>query len=99
MSNALTEVSVDHVRFYVSDVRESVDQLREGYGLAVYALSGPGDDGEKSVALGAGDIRLVMTEATVDDHPGASFVNAHGDGVADIARCARPTPARRSRRR
>ncbi|OLT24613.1 4-hydroxyphenylpyruvate dioxygenase [Nocardiopsis sp. CNR-923] len=79
----LPESSVDHVVFHVGDAHAAATAVRDGYGLDVYAMSRT--DREVSVAVGAGGIRLVFTEARTDDHPAAAFVREHGDGVADIA--------------
>ncbi|MDA3647009.1 4-hydroxyphenylpyruvate dioxygenase [Saccharopolyspora indica] len=78
---------VDHIRFYVDDIPAQLATLVDGYGLQVYARSNPAveDQQELSVAVGHGDIRLLLTEPLVGDHPGAAYVGAHGDGVADIA--------------
>lgn len=79
------DLSIDHVRFYVEDLRAQVEDLRHGFGFGVYARSDPAASGVDSVLVGAGDIRLLLTQVDVDDHPGRGFVAAHGDGVADIA--------------
>ena len=79
------DLSVDHVRFYVEDLAGHVEQLRAGLGFGVLARSDPADAAVRSVLLGAGDVRLVLSQVDVDDHPGRGFVAVHGDGVADIA--------------
>jgi 4-hydroxymandelate synthase len=83
--NALLDVSVDHVRIYVSDTREAADQWHRLYGLRPYAVSNAEQSQERSIALGQGDIRLIVTQALVEDHPATSYVALHGEGVADIA--------------
>ncbi|WP_304452769.1 4-hydroxyphenylpyruvate dioxygenase [Nocardiopsis sp. YSL2] len=83
---ALRQLSVDHVRFHVADASAAAERVKRSYGLEVYALGEAGTDAqEESVAVGAGSIRLVMTQALVDDHPATPYTSAHGDGVADIA--------------
>ncbi|MCA1559341.1 MAG: 4-hydroxyphenylpyruvate dioxygenase [Acidobacteria bacterium] len=79
-------LSVDHVRFYVSDLHESSAQLCRGYGLHARAATRDETDAEeRSLLLGTGDVRFLLTQPLVDDHPGTSYVQVHGDGVADIA--------------
>lgn len=80
---SLPEPTVDHIRFYVADAHAAAAEIRDGYGMEEYATER--SDREISVALGSGDIRLVLTEALVEDHPGTVFLRHHGDGVADIA--------------
>jgi 4-hydroxymandelate synthase len=48
-------------------------------------VAGAGAVEARSVGLGRNRVRLVLTEALVDDHPAAAYVERHGDGVADIA--------------
>jgi 4-hydroxymandelate synthase len=83
---------VDHIEFYVTDLAAKAGWFVDGLDLAVYAATdsaaGPavGAPAEaRSVGLGRRQIRLVLTEALVDDHPAAAYVEKHGDGVADIA--------------
>lgn len=78
------DMSVDHVVFYVDDAEQTAAETMYRYGLAVLASSPEGSPA-RSVEVGRGDIRLVFTEAMTGDHPAAAYVEAHGDGVADIA--------------
>ncbi|MFH9862941.1 4-hydroxyphenylpyruvate dioxygenase [Streptomyces sp. NPDC017202] len=84
---ALSDVGLDHVRFHVSDLAGTTDWLARGYGLSVYARSdGEGEaSGARSVALGRRDVRLLLSRPVAGTHPGAEYVDKHGDGVADIA--------------
>lgn len=80
------QLSLDHIEFYVSDLAAETRRLVDGFGLAVYAATDPADPSEaQSAGLGRGDIRLVLTQPLVDDHPGTAYVERHGDGVADIS--------------
>jgi 4-hydroxymandelate synthase len=84
--HAFENMLVDHVEFYVADISRARDWLVDGYGFAVYGTGVATPAAEaRSVALGRGDIRLVLTEPLVSDHPGAAYVEKHGDGVAGIA--------------
>lgn len=85
--NVFDDLQLDHVAFYVDSVDAARDWLVGGYGLAVRAASDAATEtsGVRSVELGAHKIRLLFQEPLVDDHPGASYVERHGDGVSDIA--------------
>lgn len=84
---AFSDMAVDHVTFYVADLAGATDWLTRGYGLTEYASSGSGSEpsGLRSVALGRRDIRLLLSEPLEAIHPGAEYLERHGDGVADIA--------------
>lgn len=83
-TNPLQDLSIDHVVLYVEHVDATARRFAQAYGFAVYATS---DQLGKatSVAIGRDRIRLVLTQARVEDHPAADFTRQHGDGVADIA--------------
>lgn len=74
---------IDHVRFYVHDLEASVKELVTGYGME--HLAEQGADAGRTVAVGAGRIRLLLTEPSPQDTRGRSFLDRHGDGAADIA--------------
>ncbi|SER89913.1 4-hydroxymandelate synthase [Lentzea xinjiangensis] len=83
MSTALSGLGLDHVEFYVTDAEARAAELAESYGFRVVAR-GRADD-HHSIAIGQGEILVLLTEATSDDHPAAAYVQTHGDGVANIA--------------
>ncbi|MFF2040682.1 4-hydroxyphenylpyruvate dioxygenase [Kitasatospora sp. NPDC058170] len=76
---------VDHIACYVADLAATTAWLVHGYGLEVYAGSPPKAPDLRSVALGRNGIRVLLSQPLVGDHPGAAYVDKHGDGVADIA--------------
>jgi 4-hydroxymandelate synthase len=78
------ELYVDHVGLAVGDVAAATEQWLDRYGLSVYARS-TDPVSVRTVAVGARNIRLVLTEANGSDHPAAAYVERHGDGVSDIA--------------
>lgn len=79
------DLTVDHIKFYVQDLAESTGWLAGGYGFDVLAESAGTDDAEvRTVALGAGGIRLLLTQPLTEDHAGGAYLEKHGDGVADI---------------
>ncbi|MEV8106840.1 4-hydroxyphenylpyruvate dioxygenase [Streptomyces sp. NPDC088135] len=78
-------LALDHIEFHVADVDAALPALVDGLGLAPYARStAVAAHDTRSVAVGGGDIRLVLTETTVQDHPAGFYAEAHGDGVAGI---------------
>ncbi|MEU1287215.1 4-hydroxyphenylpyruvate dioxygenase [Kitasatospora sp. NPDC005856] len=79
------DMLVDHITCYVADLAVTTEWLVHGYGLEVYASSPPQARELRSVALGGNGIRLLLSQPLVGDHPGAAYVEKHGDGVADIA--------------
>ncbi|MGK4585535.1 4-hydroxyphenylpyruvate dioxygenase [Kitasatospora sp. HPMI-4] len=79
------DLDLDYVEFQVADVEAAAAEFRGRYGFAVAGMAGSPEEGFRSLALVQGRITLVLTEATVDDHPATAYVLAHGDGVANIA--------------
>jgi len=77
--------TVDHVEFYVADAEETARPLVEAYGFHRLGESGPGLPGQRTILLGQGGIRVLVTAATDPAHPVAAHVERHGDGVARIA--------------
>ncbi|MFD2420195.1 4-hydroxyphenylpyruvate dioxygenase [Amycolatopsis pigmentata] len=68
---------------YVGNLEAAAFGWLDKYGFAVAATGRSAD--HRSVTLRQGPIRLVLTEPTSDRHPGATYLQTHGDGVADIA--------------
>ena len=79
-------LSIDHIEFYVGDAIAMTQSLCSVYGFRVYGRGGPetGLPGQRSVLLGQGAIRIVLTSGLHEDHPASQFVARHGDGVAVI---------------
>ena len=75
-------LGIEHVEFYVADLRASAAPLCRDYG---FTDAGPLDLGEhsgaRSVLLRQGTIALVLTTG----HATAAYLSRHGDGVASIA--------------
>ncbi|MBW1598366.1 4-hydroxyphenylpyruvate dioxygenase [Streptomyces sp. JJ38] len=69
---------------YVDDLTAGKAVWCDHYGFAEVAVGGSPEQGFRSVMLSQGAMRLVLTEATDERHPAASYVLSHGDGVADI---------------
>lgn len=79
--------AVDHVELYVGDAPATAQYLCEAFGFRCYGQGGPetGLPGQRSLLLGQGQIRLLVTSALAEDHPVAQYVERHGDGVACVA--------------
>jgi 4-hydroxymandelate synthase len=80
-------LDIDHVEFYVGDAVAAAQSFRTAYGFRVYGRGGPdtGLPGQRTLLLGQGDIRILLTTGLNQDHPASRFVAKHGDGVAVTA--------------
>ena len=80
-------IDIDHIECYVGDSIAAAQSLCTAYGFRVYGHGGPdtGRPGQRSVLLGQGDIRMLLTSGLHKDDPASQFVARHGDGVAVIA--------------
>jgi 4-hydroxymandelate synthase len=87
--------TVDHVEFYVGDAEQTAQFLSTAFGFRRLGQGGPatGLAGQRSLLLGHGGIRLLVTSALTADHPVARYVEEHGDGVACVAIGARDATA------
>ena len=85
--NGMQILDLDHIEFYVADASAAARSLCRAYGFGVYGHGGPetGLAGQRSVLLGQGDIRLLLTSGLHAAHPASQFVARHGDGLAVIA--------------
>jgi 4-hydroxymandelate synthase len=83
---AMSTLNIDHIEFYVGDAVAMTQSLCSVYGFRVYGRGGPetGLPGQRSVLLGQGGIRILLTTGLHEDHPASQFVARHGDGVAVI---------------
>jgi 4-hydroxymandelate synthase len=73
---------VDHVELYVGDAQQMTFYLCRAFGFEVLAQGGGTD--QRSVLLGHGAIRVLLTSGLIAGHPAAAYVRQHGDGVAVI---------------
>ncbi|MET9617190.1 4-hydroxyphenylpyruvate dioxygenase [Kitasatospora indigofera] len=80
-------LGVDHVEFYVGDARQAAFVLSSGFGFRLLGQGGPetGLAGQRSLLLGQGDCRVLLTSGLAADHPASQYVARHGDGVAVLA--------------
>jgi 4-hydroxymandelate synthase len=83
----MTILGVDHIELYVGDAIAAAQSLRAAYGFRIYGHGGPdtGLAGQRTILLGQGDIRILLTSGLHRDHPASQFVAKHGDGVAVTA--------------
>lgn len=80
MGNSLvTAQAIDFVEIYASDELSVVEYFVSSFGFARVAESAA--DGSRSSLLRQGDVQLIITAGRGTEE----FLEAHGDGVADIA--------------
>lgn len=84
-NDVFADLSIDHVEFHVTDAEARAAEFVDLYGFDVVARGMYGDGSARSVAVGQRHIVLVLTEGISDAHPASTYVQLHGDGVADIA--------------
>jgi 4-hydroxymandelate synthase len=84
---AMKILDIDHIELYVGDATAAAHSLCTAYGFRVCGHGGPdtGLPGQRSILLGQGDIRILLTSGLKQDHPASQFVARHGDGVAVTA--------------
>jgi 4-hydroxymandelate synthase len=78
---------IDHIEFYVGDLRRWADDLTRAYGFRIYGHAGPatGMPGQDTLLLRQGRAQLLLTTPLSQDHPAATYLRRHGDGAAVIA--------------
>ena len=78
---------IDHIEFYVGNAKQSAAYYRDGFGFLNTGYRGmeTGDRDVASYVLEQGNVRFVVSAATVRDHEIALHAHKHGDGVAVIA--------------
>src|SRR4029078_10869385 len=78
---------IDHVRFFVSNARQSAYFYRNAFGFEVIAYAGlePRQKNEAGYVLRQGHITFVLNSPLSHDHPESQRLVRHGDGVMDIA--------------
>jgi 4-hydroxyphenylpyruvate dioxygenase len=86
-TDAMALRRIDHVRMFVGNARQSAYFYRNAFGFEVVAYSGleTGVKHEASYVLRQGQITLVLASPLRADHPDASRLIHHGDGVQTIA--------------
>ena len=83
----MTILDFDHVELYVGDAIATAQSLCTAYGFRILGRGGPETrlPGQRSILLGQGAIRILLTSGLHEDHPASQFVARHGDGVAVTA--------------
>jgi 4-hydroxymandelate synthase len=82
-SGPLADLALDHVEIYVGQLESAAFTWVDRYGFAVVGSAASAD--HRGTVLRQGDITLLLTEATSDQHPAAAYTDTHGDGVVDLA--------------
>ena len=77
----------DFVEFYVGNAKQASHYYRSAFGFELLAYRGPetGTRDRASYLLQQNKVRFVLTTPLSPDHPIASHIHRHGDGVRDIA--------------
>jgi len=77
----------DYIEFYVGNARQSAHYYRSAFGFRLVAYHGPetGTRDRASYLLVQNKIRLVLSTPLHPEHPIATHIQRHGDGVRDIA--------------
>src|SRR3989338_5789659 len=90
MSNSYSQLGiegVDHLEFAVADL-ESVSQLYSRLGFEKMAVREIGQRQLRSILIGQGEVRIVLSRSQLTTDPVSQFVSTHGDGIMAIAfRC------------
>jgi 4-hydroxyphenylpyruvate dioxygenase len=78
---------IDHVKFFVGNARQSAYFYRNAYGFDVVSYAGLETKvkNEAGYVLKQGGITFVLMSPLRANHPDASRLILHGDGVSDIA--------------
>jgi 4-hydroxymandelate synthase len=79
--------AVDHIEFYVNDPEETAAHLCAAFGFDRRGQGGPetGLPDRRSILIGQGAIRLLLTCGLNQTHPAVEHVRRHGDGAGCIA--------------
>ncbi|MEU9469260.1 4-hydroxyphenylpyruvate dioxygenase [Streptomyces avermitilis] len=80
---AVNDLAIDYVEMYVGDLEAAAFAWVDKYAFTVVGTGGSAE--HRSIALRQGRMTLVLTAPTSQQHPAATYVSTHGDGVADIA--------------
>src|SRR5580704_16931304 len=77
----------DHIEFYVGNAKQAAHYYKTAFGFQGLAYAGPetGVKDRTSYSLRQNKLTFVFTTCLLSDHPIASQVNIHGDGVKAIA--------------
>jgi 4-hydroxymandelate synthase len=80
-------LGVDHIELFVGDARQAAYFLCTAFGFRIYGHGGPETalNGRRSLLLGQGAIRILLTSGLSGDDPANVYVTRHGDGVAVVA--------------
>ncbi|MFY1674532.1 4-hydroxyphenylpyruvate dioxygenase [Plantactinospora sp. WMMB334] len=80
-------LGIDHVEMYVGDARQAAYYFSTAIGFEECGHGGPetGLDGQRSLLLRHGEVRVLLTSGLGPGHPAADYVHRHGDGIAVVA--------------
>lgn len=80
-------LGIDHIEMYVGDARQAAYYFSTAIGFEQCGYGGPetGLDGQRSLLLRHGGVRMLLTSGLHHGHPAADYVHRHGDGIAVVA--------------
>lgn len=80
-------LGIDHIEMYVGDARQAAYYFSTAVGFQQCGHGGPetGLDGQRSLLLRHGDVRMLLTSGLSSGHPASEYVHRHGDGIAVVA--------------
>ncbi|MEU4569185.1 4-hydroxyphenylpyruvate dioxygenase [Micromonospora sp. NPDC023956] len=78
---------IDHIEMFVGDARQAAFYFGTAVGFHLCGEGGPetGLTGQRSLLLRQADVRMVLTSGLTAEHPAATYVQRHGDGIAVVA--------------
>ncbi|MEV0003567.1 4-hydroxyphenylpyruvate dioxygenase [Micromonospora sp. NPDC050980] len=78
---------IDHLELYVGDARQAAFYFDNAVGFRLHGQGGPetGLAGQRSLLLAQAGIRMLLTTGLSAEHPAATYVHRHGDGIAVVA--------------
>ncbi|OZV81647.1 4-hydroxyphenylpyruvate dioxygenase [Micromonospora echinospora] len=78
---------IDHIEMFVGDARQAAFYFGTAVGFHLCGQGGPetGLTGQRSLLLRQADVRMVLTSGLTAEHPAATYVQRHGDGIAVVA--------------
>ena len=80
-------IGMDHVHFFVGNAKQAAHYYSSAFGMTCVAYRGPetGERDRASYVLESGRARFVLTGEVHAGTPVGDHVQAHGDGVVDLA--------------
>lgn len=79
-------IGIDHIELFADDANAAARDMCTTFGFRIAAQTDPGAGCDsRSLLLRHGNVRVLVTSASTENHPAARYVSRHGDGVGVIA--------------